>query len=94
MALIAITTTTDLTGPYKAKRLASINLKNTGTACTVNIRNASASGTVLIPLFLDVGSTTPQQIRQAYPFPALPTFPDGIYVEVSGGTLVGSIDVV
>jgi hypothetical protein len=87
MAYQLVTASTDLT--TKGKRLLSWSLRATAAA-VVNIRNASASGDIVIPLNIGLNVSA----SQAYPTPQGIVFPDGVYVEVVSGTVVGSVDII
>jgi hypothetical protein len=87
----AVTGTVDLTGPRKGKRLSSWHFSNTGTAATIDLVDG-VGGTVLARIQLPVGSTTPVSASQAYASPQGLIFPQGLSVVVTGGTIVGSVD--
>jgi hypothetical protein len=91
--LNAITASTDLTGPGKGKRVASWSFQNTGTAATIELRDGSVTGTPYITIPLAVGSTTPTFLTQSYGKDG-PLFVSGLYVKVTGGTVVGNVDLV
>ena len=92
MALFAVTGSTDLNG--KGKRVVSWHFANTGVAATINIRDGSVTATRYIQICLPVGSTTPESKALAYGQQSAPLFPNGVYVEVLSGTIVGSVDLV
>jgi hypothetical protein len=75
----------------KPKRLASWNLSAAG-AQTVNMRDGSATGPIVIPLKLAAGTSA----GQAYEVPqGCPLFTQGLFVEVTGaGALTGSVNLV
>jgi hypothetical protein len=50
----------------------------------------SASGDIVIPLNIGLNVSA----SQAYPTPQGIVFPDGVYVEVVSGTVVGSVDII
>jgi hypothetical protein len=92
VALYAFTTSLDLTGAGKGRRLASWALsQGAAGAQTVNLRSGSASGAILMQLQLPASSSR----FQAYDQAGLPVFPGGVYVEVvSAGLNAGSVDLV
>lgn len=92
--LFTVTATTDLS--TKGKRVASWIFNNTNaSAAIINFRNGSGVGAPLIwTINLPAGSTTPVSASQAYSFPALPMFVNGLTVEVNQGTVVGAVDLV
>ena len=87
MAYHLVTGSTDLT--TKGRRLNSWSLRAT-TAAVVNIRNASVSGDIVIPINIALNASA----SQAYPTPQGLVFPAGVYVEVVSGAVVGSVDIV
>jgi hypothetical protein len=89
--LRAITTSTDLTASGFGKRVTSWSFQNTGTAATIELRDGSATGTPYITIPLAIGSTTPTFAALAYGKDC-PLFPRGLYVKVTGGAIVGSVD--
>jgi hypothetical protein len=92
VALYAFSASVDLSGPGKGRRLASWHLsQGAAGAQTVNLRSGSASGAILVQLQLPASSSR----FQAYDQAGLPTFPAGLYVEVTGAGLnAGSVDLV
>jgi len=89
MALYPFTASTDLT--TKGKRLASFNCSQGTGGQTVNFRNGSITGTIMLQVQLN--TTTSQSV--AYTQAGLPTFPAGLYVEVTGtGFNTGCVDLV
>jgi hypothetical protein len=89
MPLFAVTGSVDFT-TAKPKRLAGFYFQNTGTAATINFRDGSATGTRFLVVPLAIGSTTPTYVGQDISAP-LPLFPSGLYVEIVGGTILGSV---
>jgi hypothetical protein len=85
-----VTTSTDLI--TKGKRLGGYVFQNSGTAATIELRDGSITGTPYITIPLAVGSTTPTFAVQDYSVP-LPLFVGGVFVKVTGGTIVGSVQV-
>ncbi len=89
MALFAVTGTVDLTGLGKGKRLASWHFSTTGAAAVINIRDGSVSATRYIQVQLAANTSASQAFMFAN---SRPVFPNGVYVEVVSGTVVGSVD--
>jgi hypothetical protein len=89
MPLFAVTANTDLT-VGKPKQLASWSFQNTGTAATIELRDGSVTGTPYITIPLAVGSTTPTFAALSYDIP--PVFPNGLFIKLTGATIVGSVD--
>jgi hypothetical protein len=87
----AVTGTVDLSAPPKGKRLASWHFSNVGTAATIDLVDG-VGGTVVARIQLPVGSTTPVSASQSYSGPQFLIFPKGLSVVVTGGTIVGSVD--
>lgn len=81
-----VTTSVDLTA--KGKRLYSWHFRATAAA-VINIRNASVSGDIVIPINLAVDTSA----SQAYDGQRGLAFPAGVYVQVVSGTVLGSVDV-
>jgi hypothetical protein len=92
MALFPFTGSVDLSGQGKGRRLASWALsQGAAGAQTVNLRNGSAGGPIMLQVQLAASSSRAQSYDQA----SLPTFPGGLYVEVVGAGLnAGSVDLV
>jgi hypothetical protein len=92
VALYAFSASLDLSGAGKGRRLASWALsQGAAGAQTVNLRSGGPGGPVLLQLQLAASSSRFQAFDQA----GLPTFPAGLYVEVTGGGLnAGSVDLV
>ena len=91
MPYYTFTSSTDLT--TKGRKLKAWDIANSGVAGTVNIRNGSVTGDIVVPVRLPVGSTTPVSAGEDYSHP-FRTFPNGIYVEVLAGTIAGSVEIV
>jgi hypothetical protein len=85
----AVTGSVDLT--TKGRRVQSWHFSNTGTAAAIDLVDG-VGGTIVAKIQLPVGSTTPVSASQAYPRPGL-IFPKGCNVVVTGGTIVGSVDI-
>jgi hypothetical protein len=81
-----VTGSTDLTAG-KPKRLKSWHFRATAAA-VINLRNKSVTGDIVVPINLAITTSA----SQAYPATNEPVFPDGLYVEVVSGTVVGSVD--
>jgi hypothetical protein len=91
LALYAFSTSLDLTGAGKGRRLASWALSQGVGTNTVNFRNGSLTGAILMQLQLGASSSRFQSYDQA----GLPVFPAGLFVEVtSAGLNAGSVDLV
>ena len=94
MALQAVAGTgpvnVDLTGTGKGKRITSWHFSNTTAAAVINIRDGSVTGTRYIQIQLAVAASA----SQAYMQQSAPLFPNGVFVEVVSGTVVGSVDLV
>ena len=88
MAYYLVTADVDLTA--KAKKLASWHFSNTVAAAVINLRNASVTGDIVIQIQLAIGTSA----SQAYSHSNQPFFPDGLFVDVVSGTIVGSVDLV
>ena len=89
MALYAFSTSLDLTGAGKGRRLASWALSQGTGAGLVNLRSGGAAGPILMQLQLPTGSSRFQAFEQC------PVFPNGLYVEVTtSGLNAGSVDLV
>ena len=89
MALFPFTASIDLTGAGKGRRLAAWHLSQGAGAQTINFRVGSAAGAIQFQVHL----ATTTSASQAYSSPALPYFPAGLYVEVTGsGFNVGSVE--
>ena len=91
MALNAITASTDLTGFGKGKRVASWSFYAT-SAAVITLRDGSATGTP----FIQIGIPTVADSKAvSYSLPAgAPLFPNGLYVKVESGVVVGSVDLI
>jgi hypothetical protein len=91
VALYAFSTSLDLTGAGRGRRLASWALSQGVGAGLVNFRSGGAAGPILLQLQLPASSSR----FQAYDQAGLPVFPGGLYVEVTGAGLnAGSVDLV
>jgi hypothetical protein len=90
MALWPVAGSTNLAGIGKGKRVGSWHLSTTVAAGVINFRNGSAAGPIMFTVNLPVGNSS----SQAYPHASEPLFPLGLYVEVTSGTVVGSVDLV
>lgn len=94
MALFAVAGTgpvnVDLTGTGKGKRICSWHFSNITAAAVINIRDGSASATRYIQIQLAVGASA----SQAYGQQSAPLFPNGVFIEIVSGTIVGSVDLV
>lgn len=94
MALQAVAGTgaanVDLTGIGKGKRVISWHFSNVTAAAVINLRDGSASATRYIQIQLPINSFA----SQAYGQQAAPLFPNGVFVEIVSGTIVGSVDLV
>ena len=91
MALYTSTATNDLTGFGRPKKLASIHIAATGTAPTVNLRDGGSGGTIRYQYQLAINTSK----DVSFPFPGLPVFKDGLYVELAAGTVAAiTVDVV
>jgi len=88
MAYYLVTGDVDLT--TKPKKLASWHFSNTVAAAVINLRNASVTGDIVVQIQLAIGTSA----SQAYSHPNEPFFPDGLFVDVVSGTIVGSVDLV
>lgn len=87
MAYYLVTGSTDLT--TKGRAIASWHFRATAAA-VVNIRNASVTGDIVIPINLALDTSD----GQSYSVPGgCPIFPNGVYVQVVSGTVVGSVDI-
>ena len=91
MPLFAVTGSTDLTGLGKGKRVVSWHFSNTGAAAVINLRDGSVSATRYIQIQLPA---TTGYAALAYGQQSAPLFPNGVYVEVVSGTIIGSVDLV
>ena len=90
MTLFAVSGSTDLTGPNRGKRVCSWHFSNTGAPATINLRDGSAGGTRFAQIQLATGTSASQSYVQR----SAPLYPNGLYVEVVAGTIVGSVDLV
>jgi hypothetical protein len=89
LALYAFSTSLDLTGAGKGRRLASWALSQGTGAGLVNLRSGSASGPILVQVQVPTASSRFQAFEQ------LPVFPNGLYIEVTtSGLAAGSVDLV
>lgn len=80
-----VTASTDLTA--KPKRLKSWHFRATAAA-VINLRNGGVGGDIVVPINLAITTSA----SQSYPSPEGLAFPQGVYVEVASGTVVGSVD--
>lgn len=87
MAYYLVTADTDLT--TKGRRLTAWHFRATAAA-VVNIRNGSVTGDIVIPINLAIDTSA----SQTYSDPRYQEFPDGVFVDVVSGTVVGSVDIV
>lgn len=88
MPYFLVTGDTNLT--TKPKRLSAWHFRATATA-VVNIRDASASGDIVVPINI----ATDTSAGQSYDTPAGGiVFPNGVFVQVVSGTVVGSVNLV
>lgn len=94
MSLLAVAGTgpvnVDLTGLNKGKRICSWHFSNVTAAAVINMRDGSVTGTRYIQIQLAIGSSA----SQAYSQQSAPLFPNGVFIEIVTGTIVGSVDLV
>jgi hypothetical protein len=89
VALFPFSTSLDLTGAGKGRRLASWALSQGVGAGLVNFRSGGATGQVMFQVQLPAGTSAFRAFDQC------PTFPAGVFVEVvNSGFAVGSVDLV
>ena len=87
MAYFLVTADTDLTA--KPKRVASWHFAETAAAVAqVLLRNGSSTGDIVARINLAASTSA----SQAYSAPQYLLFPNGLYVDVLAGTVVGSVD--
>jgi len=87
MATYLVTADTDLT--TKGKRISSWHFAETAAAVAqVLLRNGSISGDIYARINLAASPSA----SQSYSHPEGWLFPAGLYVDVLGGTVVGSVD--
>ena len=82
-----VTASVDLT--TKGRRLYAWHFSNTVAAAVINLRNGSVSGDIVAQIQLAVATSA----SQAYSDPRGLAFPNGLYVQIVSGTIVGSVDV-
>lgn len=88
MPYFLVTTSTDLT--TKPKRLSAWHFRATAAA-VVNIRDGSASGDIVVPINIALDTSA----GQSYDSPeGSILFPNGVFVQVVSGTVVGSVNLV
>jgi len=87
MPTFLVTADTDLTA--KLKRVSNWHFAETAAAVAqVLLRNGSASGDIYARINLAASTSA----SQAYPGPDYWMFPQGLYVDVLAGTVVGSVE--
>jgi len=91
VAMFTFTGSTSFAGLGKGKRLASWHVGETSAATIVRFRDGTVTGPILISVNF---SAAAQSGSQTYSFPNLPLAPNGWHVEVSAGTVAGSVDLV
>lgn len=82
-----VTANTDLT--TKGKRLYSWSFSNTVAAGVINLRDGGVAGPIVVQIQLAIGASQ----AMAYDGTRGLLFPNGPFVQVVSGTVVGSVDV-